>query len=68
MVKLYFKMKNYSMELTDTRGGGLPRTLVTIMQIAISPEVSPGQYTFQIGMIIDDRDYGTIPCTINVIE
>lgn len=67
-LELYSRDVPDSMELTDTRGGGLPRTLVTIMQIAISPEVTPGEYTFQIGIIIDDRDYGTIPCTINVIE
>ena len=27
----------------------------------------PGQYTFQIGIEVTDKDYGRIPCRINVI-
>ena len=26
----------------------------------------PGQYNFQIGIFVDNKDYGTVPCTINV--
>jgi len=35
--------------------------------IEISPDVQPGQYNFGIGIEIDGKDYGTIPCTINVV-
>lgn len=67
-LELYSLNVPNGMELTDTRGAGLPRTLVTVLQIDISPVVSAGQYTFQIGIQIDGEDYGTIPCTIQVIE
>ncbi len=36
--------------------------------IEISPEIKPGQCTFEIGLEINGKDYGTIPCTIEVIS
>jgi len=45
-----------------------PRTIVQVLVIEISQDVEPGQYTFEIGVEIDAKDYGTVPCTIKVIE
>ena len=45
-----------------------PGTIAQVLVIEISQDVEPGQYTFEIGVEIDGKDYGTIPCTIKVIE
>jgi hypothetical protein len=47
-------------------GGGPPGVIGTVLAIIVEPDVAPGQYTFKIGIIIDDKDYGNIPCTVNV--
>jgi hypothetical protein len=67
-LKLYSREVPEGMQLTDAGGAGLPRTLVSIMRIAVSSGVTPGQYAFQIGIEIDGKDYGTIPCKVNVVE
>jgi len=54
--------------LSDVGGAGRPGILLTVLAIAISEDVTPGQYTFQIGIEINGEDYGTIPCTVSVIE
>lgn len=54
--------------LTDIGGGGRPGMLLTVLAIEISLGVTSGQYSFQIGIQIDGEDYGTIPCTVQVIE
>ena len=41
---------------------------VSVLVIEISPDVSPSQYTFEIGFKINGNDYGTASCTIEVIE
>jgi ligand-binding sensor domain-containing protein len=57
------------LELADGgRGVGLPGTLGAILVIEISPEVALGEYNFEIGLEINGKDYGTIPCTIDVIS
>lgn len=67
------KLELYSVDvgdgigLTNGGGGGRPGILLNVLVIEISPEVAVGQYTFQIGIEIDGKDYGTIPCTVNVI-
>lgn len=56
-------------ELTDGgRGVGLPGALGAVLVIEIFSDVTPGQYTFEIGLEIDGRDYGTVPCTIEVTD
>jgi hypothetical protein len=54
--------------ITQIYGGGRPGILLRTLAIQIQPDVVPGQYTFQIGVKIDDKDYGTIPCTVSVVE
>ena len=56
-------------ELTDGgRGIGLPGATGAVLVIEISPDVAPGRYSFEIGLEIDGKDYGTVPCTVEVRE
>jgi hypothetical protein len=67
------KLELYSIDvadgirLTNGGGGGRPGILLNVLAIEISPEVAAGQYTFQIGIEVGGKDYGTIPCTVSVI-
>jgi hypothetical protein len=38
------------------------------LKIEISPQVEPGEYAFGIDVLINGQDYGTIPCSIRVVE
>jgi hypothetical protein len=53
--------------LTQCISAGLIGTLATVLVIEISPDVVPGQYNFEIGLEVNGRDYGTVPCTIEVV-
>ncbi len=55
-------------KLQQDYGGGLPGTLVSILMIDITPGTAVGKYSFNIGIKIDGKDFGMLPCTINVIE
>lgn len=48
--------------------GGLPGTIARVIIIEISQEIKPGEYTFEINVEFEGKDYGQIPCTINVVE
>jgi hypothetical protein len=39
-----------------------------VMEINISAQISTGEYTFNIRVEIDGKDYGQVPCTIKVIN
>jgi hypothetical protein len=54
-------------ELTDVGGSAFPGVIATVLVIEVSPDVEPGQYAFEIGLEIDGDDYGTVPCTIEVL-
>ncbi len=45
-----------------------PGTVAQVLVIEISQDVEPGQYTFEIGIEVDGKNYGTILCTIKVLE
>jgi hypothetical protein len=45
-----------------------PGSIASVLVTEISQDVPLGQYTFEIGLEINGKDYGTIPCTIKVIE
>ncbi len=48
-------------------GGGI--TFVKIyLGIKIDSNVKPGEYTFNIGIVVQGRDYGSVPCTVRVTE
>ncbi|HUT69009.1 MAG TPA: carboxypeptidase-like regulatory domain-containing protein [Dehalococcoidales bacterium] len=40
----------------------------TALKIEISPHVEPGEYTFNINVEINGKDYVTVPCMIEVLE
>ena len=45
---------------------GLPGTIAVLLKIAISSDVQPAQYSLKIGLNIDGKDYGSVPCTVTV--
>jgi hypothetical protein len=45
---------------------GLPGTISALLKIAVSSDVQPGQYALKIGLNIDGKDYGSLPCTVTV--
>ena len=49
-------------------GGGLIGQLVSVLVIEIPLDVVPGEYHLEIGLEIEGRDYGTIPCIIEVVK
>jgi hypothetical protein len=53
--------------LTQLTGGGIPGTLLAVLVIKISPDVTPGQHNFEIGLEVNGWNYGTAPCTIEVV-
>ncbi len=67
-MNLYTTGMPSSLKLFREGGGGLPGTLVSVLVIEISQDAIPGQYDLEIGLEIKGRGYGTIPCTIEVIQ
>ena len=55
-------------EIFNSVGGGLTGTIATVLVIEVSPDVEMGQYIFEISLEIDGEDYGTVPCTIRVLD
>jgi len=45
-----------------------PGAVSVVLMMEIAPDVQVGQYNFGIGIEVDGKDYGTIPCTIKVLE
>jgi hypothetical protein len=66
--KLFSSVMPEGIKLTDVHGGGRPGMLLTVLAIEISPDITPGQYAFIIGIEVNGEDYGTFPCMINVVE
>jgi hypothetical protein len=53
-------------EINQSSGGGFPGNAEQVLTINILSDVEPGEYAFDIGLVIDGEDYGQLPCTINV--
>jgi len=53
-------------DINQSSGGGFPGNTEQVLTINILNDVEPGEYTFDIGLVIDGEDYGQLPCTINV--
>lgn len=68
VVVLYAIGVPHGIELFMSRGGGLPETEALLLMIDIGEDVSPGEYKFEVGIELDKRYYGAIPCTLNVIQ
>lgn len=41
---------------------------IRVLSIEIAEDTALGDYEFRIGFTINDTDYGTVPCTIKVID
>jgi hypothetical protein len=68
IMKVYSTQTPSGLELFQASGGGLIGQLVAVLLIEITPDVTPGEYSFEIGIEIEGKDYGMIPCTIEVVE
>ena len=49
-------------------GGQDKQSSRVVLLIHIAPQVKPGEYPFAIYLEYEGKDYGTIPCQIEVIE
>jgi hypothetical protein len=67
-LSLYSLTLPQGIELGIGGGAGRPGLLSKILSMKILPDVASGNYTIQIGIELDSVDYGTLPCTINVIQ
>ena len=54
--------------LTDGMRWSGPSARASVLMVETSQDIAPGQYTFEIGLEINDKDYGTIPCVVKVLE
>lgn len=39
-----------------------------VMKINISQKVAPGEYAFQFKVIVDGAEFGSVPCTVKVLD
>ena len=67
-LELYATSIPLGIEFAQSLGGAAPGTLTTVLIIEISADAEPGQYPLEIGLEVDGEDYGTVPCTIEVVE
>jgi len=73
-----FVVGNINLEINNLSDGieitrrdqncGRPGNYKEVLAIEISPDVQPGEYTFEIDVAIEDIDYGTLTCTLNIVE
>ena len=66
--RLYATSIPTGLQLFQDAGGGLIGTLVSTLVIEVPEDMQPGIYTLEIGIEIEGKAYGTVPCTIEVIE
>lgn len=45
-----------------------PGKINQVLIVEASQDLEPGQYSFEIGLVVDGEDYGTVPVTIEVTE
>lgn len=67
-LELYTTSIPPGIEFAQVFGGVTPVTMTMVLIIEISADAEPGQYPLEIGLEIDGEDYGTVPCTIEVVE
>jgi hypothetical protein len=67
-LNLYSNNVPAGISLIDAMRWGGPNSMASVLVIEISQDVPTGQYTFEIGLEINGKDYGTVPCTIKVLE
>jgi hypothetical protein len=80
-LRLYATSSPAGLHLFQDGAGALIGAMAKTLIIEVSDSMQPGIYTLEIGIeilerewrgtvprIIDEKDYGTVPCTIEVIE
>jgi hypothetical protein len=67
-VSLTINKVTVGIEINQSGGGGFPGNTETVVAINILKNVTPGEYTVDIGLVVDGKDYGKLPCTINVTK
>lgn len=65
-IKLYTVGAPSGVKLLQAAGVGLPGTISTILLIEVPQDLNSGRYDFYVGIEMEGRDYGTLPCTIEV--
>ncbi len=68
-LSLYTVAIPYGIFITvDSIWSGIPGTQEAVLVIEIAPDVAPGEYPLEIGLEINGKDYGIVPCNIEVVE
>jgi len=68
-LKLYAQDMPEGIEIVDSHTAtGRATVSGTVLVVTVSPGIAPGKYSIKIGVELDGKYYGTIPCTIMVIE
>ena len=67
-ISLYADEVPEGIGLADGMHWSGPRAGAAVLVIEITAEVMPGEYRLDIGLLINGRDYGTLPCTVRVID
>ncbi|MFP3880563.1 MAG: hypothetical protein ACLFVA_06380 [Dehalococcoidia bacterium] len=67
-LRLYANDIPQGITLTDGMQWSGPSARASVLVIEIAPDVAPGQYPLETGLEINGKDYGTVECTIEVIE
>lgn len=65
-ISLYITNTTASIEVKEGDTYSRPGCSEHVLLINIPKSVKPGEYTFQIGLVVDGRDYGLLPFTISV--
>jgi hypothetical protein len=67
-VELYIGDVPTGIEIAESDRWYGPRAIASVLTIVIAKDTKSGEYTFEIYMEIDGEDYGSVPCTIKVIN
>jgi len=66
VINLYTTNTTAGIEITQGDAYSRPGFSEQVLVVNISRSIKPGEYTFQIGIAVNGKDYGQLPCTINV--
>jgi hypothetical protein len=67
-LSLYTTKLPEGMIIFNGGNAGSPLGLGARLYINTPSDLVPGTYIFYIGIILDNEDYGTVPCVVNVIK
>ena len=66
-LSLYTNDIHDGITLTDGMQWTGPSARASVLVIEIAPDFAPGEFRLEIGLEINGEDYGTVPCTIEVL-